>query len=554
MGQFFSFNEAILEGENEYVWPWKYDYLEDLLVLKSGYFVNVFSDETRPCSFGQSSLGRQNAAEWIRTAFHDLITHNTSSGEGGLDASIIFELNRGGNVDTRPIFETTLHFMSLFHTPRSSIADLLALGVYTSLANCGGPRLPFRAGRLDATEADASGVLTPQPHQDLESHKSIFSRAGFSDTEMISLVACGHTLGGVHTAYFPHIVGTVEFPKDGAKEPSSNLDVVHFEESPGSSANFDNTIVLEYLSGTGSNPLVHSHNETFRSDKRIFSSDQNETVRTLSNQANFMERCKDVFGRMLDLVPRDKGIKLTAPIKPVDVKPYIREQSIDPSGSIRFSGRIRVRVGPATGRNADDLEVELSIVNRNATRTIPIRAVRGKRSGGISSGHFGDAFVWFEFSTTVPSSVGIKSFNVLLIQQSTGDVEVHDNLGRGFPASDVLLYQPRQSCLDSVVKDGKINLRVVAAVHDETGPAGAPTLNLFHKVPREDVTVPALEATTIPFQSTAMMYGAYRIFQADTALDLASWNTRFDVVSNSEIKVEFLPTNVLRSASNCKPL
>ncbi|KAK1712134.1 heme peroxidase [Colletotrichum lupini] len=500
------------------------------MVLKSGYFANVFSDETHPCSFGESSLGRQNAAEWIRTAFHDLITHNTFSGEGGLDASIMFELNREDNVDTRPVFETTLHFMSLFHTPRSSIADLLALGVYTSLANCGGPQLPFRAGRLDATEADASGVLTPQPHQDLESHKSIFSRAGFSDTDMISLVACGHTLGG--------------FPIDGAKEPSTKLDVVHFEEGPGSSASFDNTIVLEYLSGTGSN----LHNETFRSDKRIFSSDQNETIRTLSNQSNFLEKCKDVFGRMLNLVPRDKGIELTAPVKPIDVKPYIREQSIDSRGSIRFSGRIRVRVGPATARNADDLEVELSIVNRNATGTILIRAVRGRRSGGVSSGHFGDAFAWFEFSTTVPSSVGIKSFNVFLIQPSTGDVEVHDNLGRGFPVSD-----PRQSCLDSVVKDGKINLRVVAAIH-ETGPAGAPTLKLFRKGPREDVVVPAFEATIISFKLTAVTYGAYRIFQADTALDLASWNTRFDVVLNSEIKVEFLPTNVLRSASNCKPL
>lgn len=510
--------------------------------------------ETRPCSFGQSSLGRQTAAEWIRTAFHDLIGHNAVSREGGLDASIMFELDREDNADTRPVFDATLHFMSLFHTSRSSVADLLALGVYTSLANCGGPRLPLRFGRLDAIEADATGVLTPQPHESLAEHTALFSRAGFSETDMISLVACGHTLGGVHAAYFPQIIGPVELNQDGDHGALSQPDVVHFESSAGSSAVFDNAVVLEYLSGTGSNPLVYSPNATFRSDARIFSSDQNKTVRALGDPSSFPRTCSHVFGRMLDLVPQNKNIQLSAPIEPTDVKPYIREQSIDSSGDIRFSGRVRVRLSGATARSADDLEVELSIETRSVSDAIQIKTVRGKKSGGLSLGHFGDEFVWFEFSSTVPSRFGMKSFNITLLHPSTGLREVHDNWGHGYPASDELLYLPRMSCLDSAVEDGKINLTVVAAIQNATGLATAPTLSLSLKVPREDIAVPAFEIRLFPFRSADAHYGSYALFRADVALDLASWNTRFDIVSQSGASVEFLPTNVLRSSSVCKSI
>ena len=36
----------------------------------------------------------QEAANWVRTAYHDMATHNVDTGEGGLDASIYFELDR----------------------------------------------------------------------------------------------------------------------------------------------------------------------------------------------------------------------------------------------------------------------------------------------------------------------------------------------------------------------------------------------------------------------------------------------------------------------------
>lgn len=57
---------------------------------------------------------------------------------------------------------------------------------------------------MDALTAGRLGV--PEPQQTLQSHTESFRQQGFSPTEMIGLVACGHTLGAVRTADFPDIV------------------------------------------------------------------------------------------------------------------------------------------------------------------------------------------------------------------------------------------------------------------------------------------------------------------------------------------------------------
>jgi hypothetical protein len=100
-----------------------------------------------------------------------------------------------------------------FHTPRPcTVADALALGAITAIENwyvlpslhmclllnpqkkmgSGGPQIAFRGGRIDAAEPNKPGV--PQPQQDLKTHVSAFARQGFTQTEMIGLVACGCVL------------------------------------------------------------------------------------------------------------------------------------------------------------------------------------------------------------------------------------------------------------------------------------------------------------------------------------------------------------------------
>jgi catalase (peroxidase I) len=120
--------------------------------------------------------------------------------------------NKGTAVDA------TLVFFLPFITPRisrtyhpllvirqlrilSQVADLLALSVIAAMDACGGPEIPFRWGRVDNFTPSPPGV--PEPHQDLQTHISAFSRMGFTKGEMIGLVACGHSIGGVHHNSFP---------------------------------------------------------------------------------------------------------------------------------------------------------------------------------------------------------------------------------------------------------------------------------------------------------------------------------------------------------------
>ena len=84
------------------------------------------------------------------------------------------------------------------------MADTIALGAVLAVAACGGPIIPYSIGRIDATVAGPPTV--PEPQQDLASHIASFQRQGFNQTEMIALVACGHTLGGVREEDFPLIV------------------------------------------------------------------------------------------------------------------------------------------------------------------------------------------------------------------------------------------------------------------------------------------------------------------------------------------------------------
>jgi hypothetical protein len=60
----------------------------------------------------------------------------------------------------------------------------------------GGPEIAFRGGRVDAEEPNAPGV--PEPQQDIDSHIASFARQGFTETEMIGLVACGCVLSQIN--------------------------------------------------------------------------------------------------------------------------------------------------------------------------------------------------------------------------------------------------------------------------------------------------------------------------------------------------------------------
>ncbi|KAG6808618.1 hypothetical protein H0H93_016685, partial [Arthromyces matolae] len=191
-------------------------------------------------------------------AYHDMATHNVSDGSGGLDASIVYELDRPQNVGVG--MKQSLLDFAPFSTPYVSLADTIAMGVVLGVASCDGPTIPFRPGRINAKKAGPATV--PEPHQDLQTHIASFKRQGFDQEEMITLVACGHTLGGVRHDDFPTIV-------------EESVDVADFDATV---AGFDTAIVTQYLDGCSVDPLVVTPNITMRSDLRIFSSDGNVTM------------------------------------------------------------------------------------------------------------------------------------------------------------------------------------------------------------------------------------------------------------------------------------
>jgi len=198
-----------------YTWPdKKIDRLEQLL-YEGGTTYGVL---LLPCSIAPAGSapgsGRTNAAEWLRTAFHDVATADVSKGTGGIDASLAFEMDRGQNIGSA--IPTTIEAYRVLQSERVSMSDIIALGAALAVQACsdGKVKIPYRAGRVDATSAGPTGV--PEPHEDIKSHTDAFARAGFNVTDMIGLVACGHTLGGVHGVDFPDI--TPGLVSDGSSQ------------------------------------------------------------------------------------------------------------------------------------------------------------------------------------------------------------------------------------------------------------------------------------------------------------------------------------------------
>jgi hypothetical protein len=176
--------------------------LEHILVDNWDAYASNFSSAITPCTnyvteTGAASInsGRTTAAQWIRVLFHDMITANGSAGTGGVDASIGFETARAENKGSA--FNDSFTFWRPFVNEAVPMADLVALGTVMSNNLCGGAKMPYRAGRVDAT---AAGVTTgvPAPETDLDETLLFFDRAGFDKVDSIGLTACGHTLGSVH--------------------------------------------------------------------------------------------------------------------------------------------------------------------------------------------------------------------------------------------------------------------------------------------------------------------------------------------------------------------
>ena len=507
-------------------WPASTDELEDIMLLNTGYRARGFAAPVTPCSFSAAGAGRVAAAEYIRTAFHDMATGNIYFGTDGLDASIIFELgggtgDQGDNIG--PAFPTTLTSQAPFFSSRSSMADIIALGLVTAVRSCSGPAVAFKAGRIDATEAGPVGV--PLPQNSLFTFQNQFARMGFDSTQMIQVIACGHTLGGVHASNFPSIVPPGTSPDN----------VKHFD----STTKFDEKIASEYAAGKSTDPLVSGPATASGrdSDYRVFNSDGNVTITAMADPATFQSTCKALLQQMIEVVP--DGVVLTDPIVPYDVKPTALQLTLLSGGTnLGFTGEIRVR----TTTRAANLIKSVDLVYKDRTGGSSCGACKISTTVKGTTSGFDDSFTFYGFSAQVPSTGSISVFNVL-ITLTSGATETYNNNGNGFPVQDQIMLLAPQSCLASN------KLTVTAAAR--TGSAGPASLDLTLKVPRDGIIVPALQSQSVTMTKGSTV-GPYDIYSVSYTLDASqTQNTKFDVslgtVSDSFKSVSDLGTT-------CAPL
>jgi hypothetical protein len=492
-------------------WPSQIDELEEIMYQVQGYRSRQFGGTVIPCSSQASGPGRHNAAEWLRAAFHDMATTTIAGGprQGGMDGSLQYELTSSDNIG--PAFNTTLKFMADYYTSKSGVADLLALGVYYAVRSCGGPVVPFASGRIDATEGGPIGV--PLPQNSAFTFGQQFTRMGFSQTEMIQVVACGHTLGGVHETEFPQIV-LVGSTENGEGAMDSTVDV------------FDNKIVTEYVAGNTTNPMVvgPSIQATRNSDFKVFNIDGNETISGMVEPETFRSICATVLRKMIEVVPDD--VVLTDPIQPYAVKPVDMQLTLNPGAStMKLSGFIRVRT---TDFGTDSAE-SVSLTYKD-------------RSGGDDCGNLGctstaevlgategfdDTFVWFPIDVEVPTSTGISSFT-LTVNMASGTSEAYDNNGEAYPIQDAILMQKPQSCL----LEG--TLKVVAAVRNDLNSTPV-NLHLSYKTPvgNPNRPVPTLNDETVAMTKGDCV-GLYTFYTATyEGLGELDYATKIDVITGT---------------------
>ncbi|KAF8704341.1 peroxidase family, partial [Rhizoctonia solani] len=497
-------------------WTWPnpvWDEIEEITQVQGGVFRSGVLDGVSPCgAFPQSGTGdpsRQASSEWLRTAFHDAITHNAQAGTGGVDASLIWETDRSENLGGRS-FNDTFGFMLNFYNIRASMSDLIALATYTAVRNCQGPPLVMRAGRIDATGPGPEGFV-PEPKDNINKLLSKFANAGFNKTDMIQMVACGHTIGGVHGQFFPELTGD-----------SNETNFVHFDTTASS---FDNKVATEYLDGTTLNPLVTApggNNSDFAVFNSRWTADGNSTIKAMSEPASFLSTCGSILQRMIDTVP--SAVKLSDPITPMKVKPHGLQLQLLSTGQAQLDGYIRVRSEDRGLSEQPTVRVmyadRTGQVNSTKIDTMPVRF-----QGGTGSGF--EALFWFY---QIPSTIlpnGISHFNVSVTNTTTGAETIYDNNGNGYPVQDNIIFQAAQSC-HIFNPNGNGNLTLTAAVRDGMDLTN-PSLNVVVKVPRANSVVPELVVETTPMKLLRSTEFGYSLYSGSYSLPIESWSTTADV-------------------------
>ncbi|KAJ7834599.1 L-ascorbate oxidase [Mycena leptocephala] len=452
---------------NAYHWPSPLvDQVEGLLYEGRGQgnpddSILDFVGKIAQCQSG--TFGESGAAEWIRFAYHDAATHNADDGTGGLDNSLLLELDREENVGVG--MKHAKADFSHFPNKYLSFSDVTAVGLALASAQCEGPIVPIRAGRLDASVAGPPGV--PRPEQTLEEHTESFRLQGFNPEDMIALTACGHSVGGVRSNDFPAMVPGI---------PGVKVDnFILFDTTTA----LDNAVVLQYLNGTTKNPLVVDKNATLTSDFRIFNSDGNVTMIKLADPETFDQTCSRLFAQMIDTVP--SNVKLTDVIDPIPnkvdgVQLSIGFDTLLLRASLRFLNHnddrsVTIHWADKAGGCASDA-CSASWVNfRDVTTTLSARL-------GLSVNKY-------DFAAPVNATTSVSKFWFTVDEGDGSAPTTLDNGGAGYEITqDRVLYVPNSST----------TLTTIVAVRNDVPPSRV-FMDIYARGPTLTSTVDFARAT-----------------------------------------------------------
>ncbi|KAJ6590577.1 L-ascorbate oxidase [Mycena vulgaris] len=434
-----------------YQWPsLQYDALEEFLYEGTRPDGSSMADLVRPCKM-RGGTNTTVAAEWVRLVYHDIATHNISDGTGGLDGSIFFETHRSENVGAG--MNNTLSDFSAFPNKYVTRADLIAIATVWAVATCSGPVIPMRGGRIDAEAAGPTGV--PEPSDSLQSLTDNFAKQGFNVSEMIQLVACGHTLGGVRYPDFPTIVSP------GANTADTVVDL--FDETQ----TFDHNIITQYLDSTTQDPLIVL-NQTMASDRLVFGSDNNVTMQSMSTAESFASTCSTIFDKMLNTVP--SSVTLTDEIALLPVKVSAVQLTVGTT-QMQFQASVRLVL------TANTTTVKMYWCDRygdaaNCKTGLKRFAAPGSATTVSSpvSEAMGVTLKKYQFVVPVDASQSVAKF-WFVVDYGNGTTSVADNGGTDYVVDqDEVLWVSSMSKAKSVLT-GQNGMFVTAAVKSTTSPS-----------------------------------------------------------------------------------
>uniref|UniRef100_A0A2P2KQ21 Peroxidase n=2 Tax=Rhizophora mucronata TaxID=61149 RepID=A0A2P2KQ21_RHIMU len=142
----------------------------------------------------RKAVPKTKAAGVLRLVFHDAGTFELDENSGGMNGSIIYELDRpenAGLMKSTKILEKAKRQVDRIQPV--SWADMIAVAGAEAVSISGGPTIPVALGRLDTMGPDAEGNL-PQESLDALGLKQCFQRKGLSTQELVALSGA-HTLG-----------------------------------------------------------------------------------------------------------------------------------------------------------------------------------------------------------------------------------------------------------------------------------------------------------------------------------------------------------------------